>query len=54
MGNTADDFWSMIWEQDVTLIVMLTRLADNEMVSLKKYFYKIWLHYSVSAITIKI
>ncbi len=40
MENTTGDFWSMIWEQDVTLIVMATRLADNEMVSFKKNFTK--------------
>lgn len=29
METTVDEFWIMIWEQDVTTIVMLTNLEEN-------------------------
>ena len=29
LNNTVDDFWRMVWEQDITTIVMLTRLVED-------------------------
>ena len=29
MENTVDDFWRMIWEYNVTMLVMLTKLDEN-------------------------
>lgn len=30
MENTIDDFWTMVWEQNVTGIVMLTQTREKE------------------------
>lgn len=30
LENTVDDFWQMIWEQGCVVIVMLTRLVEND------------------------
>ena len=35
--NTINDFWRMIWEQNVTTIVMLTRLIEDAKVWHKMY-----------------
>ena len=29
LENTTEDFWRMVWEQDVPVIVMLTRCEEN-------------------------
>lgn len=34
MQNTVDDFWRMIWEQQAKVILMLTHLVENGLVSL--------------------
>ena len=34
--TTINDHWRMIWEQDVTIIVMLTRLIEQETVGLNE------------------
>ena len=33
MGNTVNEFWEMIWDNDVNTIVMLTELEENDIVS---------------------
>lgn len=32
METTVDDFWTMVWEQDVTTIAMLTSLEEKGIV----------------------
>ena len=33
--HTLRDFWRMIWEYDITLIVMVTKLTEDGKVSMK-------------------
>ena len=37
MNSTIDDFWRMVWEQNVVTVVMLTRLVEDAKV------IKVWL-----------
>nr|XP_022308538.1 receptor-type tyrosine-protein phosphatase gamma-like isoform X3 [Crassostrea virginica] len=36
--NTVDDFWKMIWQEDVSSIVMLTNLKEGDKVKCVKYW----------------
>nr|XP_022305246.1 receptor-type tyrosine-protein phosphatase epsilon-like isoform X2 [Crassostrea virginica] len=36
--NTVDDFWKMIWQEDVDSIVMLTNLKEGDKVKCYKYW----------------
>jgi len=38
MQNTLDDFWRMIWEQDSSIIVMLTKEVENSKVKCARYW----------------
>lgn len=33
MPNTVSDFWEMVWQEEVCLIVMLTQLREGKEVS---------------------
>ena len=45
MASTTTDFWCMIWEQDVSSIVMLTKLEENGKVRTKPHARKLmWLY----------
>ena len=35
LDNTIEDFWRMIWEKDISIIVMVTRVVEGERVCLK-------------------
>ena len=34
MENTVDDFWKMVWEQEAKVILMMTLLVENGLVSI--------------------
>ncbi|XP_065345287.1 uncharacterized protein LOC135942876 [Cloeon dipterum] len=38
MASTVDDFWRMVWQEQVSLIVMLTNLTEDEKVKCEKYW----------------
>ncbi|XP_033111735.1 receptor-type tyrosine-protein phosphatase N2-like [Anneissia japonica] len=38
LPNTMSDFWQMIWENGVVVIVNLTRPAENDIVQCEKYW----------------
>ena len=45
MKNTIDDFWRMVWEQNVVTIVMLTRLVEDAKVcTLRDVWLQFFLH----------
>ena len=37
--NTVDDFWRMIWEHNIHIIVMLTKLEERDKVNTNAYVY---------------
>ena len=40
LPNTVDDFWCMVWEQESTMIVMLTNLVEKGKVCLTETNFK--------------
>ena len=36
--NTVEDFWILVWQQDITQIVMLTNLIGNGKVGIYIYW----------------
>lgn len=37
LGNSTQDFWRMIWEQEVAVVVMITNLVENGRVRSSHY-----------------
>lgn len=38
LKETAEAFWAMVWEQEINVIVMLTRVTENSKVKCYKYW----------------
>lgn len=38
LEETSADFWQMVWEQGCVVIVMLTRLVENDVVLCHRYW----------------
>lgn len=38
LSDTTQDFWTMVWEQKSTLIVMVTPLIENDYIKCHKYW----------------
>ena len=38
LKETAEDFWRMCWEQDVNVVIMLTRITENGKIKCYKYW----------------
>lgn len=38
LPDTSADFWQMVWEQGCVVIVMLTRLVENDVVLCHRYW----------------
>ncbi|XP_060067771.1 receptor-type tyrosine-protein phosphatase eta-like isoform X2 [Ylistrum balloti] len=38
LPNTTVDFWQMVWEQDVPIIVMLTRCNEGDVIKCEQYW----------------
>lgn len=38
LKETAEDFWRMCWEQEINVVVMLTRVTENSRVKCYKYW----------------
>ena len=36
--NTVNDFWRLVWEQDITQVVMLTSLMERGKVGINIYW----------------
>jgi len=39
LEETTYDFWLMVWNEGTTIIVMLTRLVENDRVSVAFFFF---------------
>jgi len=38
LKETAEDYWRMVWEQDVNVVVMLTKVTENSKIKCYKYW----------------
>ena len=41
--NTVKDFWRLVWQQDITQVVMLTNLMERGKVGINIYWIKNYL-----------
>lgn len=37
MANTVTDFWQMVWQEQSTIIVMMTSLVENKVIKCEPY-----------------